>query len=361
MKKIIFIGGLNHPRTIKRITTFYNYGFDVVVYGYDRQRFQNVNSIPDKIEAHKLGTAIDGGGYIRKLFSLMASIRKICKKYNDEEVSYYSFGFISSLLLYFLTSKPYIYEISDIIYANFNNKYIRSILRYIDRKVIRGSHLTLMTSKGFEEWLFPKNPPQNIIIQPNKMNSYFHSIERKAKHISDNINFAFIGWLRYPNTIFRFAKIIGESYPKHSFHFYGDSDYRDQAAALANQYNNIYFHGKFKNPEDLEKIYNSIDVVIACYDTSTINERIAEPNKLYEAMFFCKPIVVSPNIFLAKQVEHYGCGLTLDASSDENITSFLDCLEVNKLNKIVKTCLSVDKEELIDNPNILVQRVTKEE
>ena len=115
----------------------------------------------------------------------------------------------------------------------------------------------------------------------------------------------------------------------------------------------MHFSGHFKNPEDLESIYNNIDVVVSCYDISTINERIAEPNKLYESMFFCKPIVVSPGIFLAKQVETFNCGFTLDASSDSKICNFLDNLNIDNLNKISNHVFRMDKESLIDNPQAL--------
>ena len=49
---------------------------------------------------------------------------------------------------------------------------------------------------------------------------------------------------------------------------------------------NVKLHGKFKNPSDLSVIYNKIDLNVICYDTTSINVRIAEPNKLYESIFF---------------------------------------------------------------------------
>ena len=107
----------------------------------------------------------------------------------------------------------------------------------------------------------------------------------------------------------------------------------------------------------MENIYKQVDVVISCYDTSTINERIAEPNKLYEAMFFCKPIVVSPGTFLANQVTNYECGYTLDASCDSTIYKFLDNINIEELNEICAKLFRMGKDQLIDNPSPLLSFV----
>ena len=78
-----------------------------------------------------------------------------------------------------------------------------------------------------------------------------------------------------------------------------------------------------KNPEDLNSIYSNVDIVVACYEAENLNERIAEPNKLYEAMFFCKPIIVSKDTFLANQVNENKFGWVVDAYNDAEIIEFV--------------------------------------
>lgn len=357
MKKIVFIGAQNQPRMIKRILSFYEKSYKMEVYGFDRDRFHGENKLPSDITIHRFEKTEDGGKYIRKLFLYVKQVYNVYKKHKKENVVFYSFSILPSFFLYLFGCHNYIYEISDIIYANFKNPFIRSIIRKIDQKLIKRSAATVMTSEGFISYLFKDNEPDNIIVLPNKVSSFFSGIAREMVPISGTVRFAFIGWLRYPNTIFRFAEIIGKHYPNYSFKFFGDSNYRDQAAELANKYGNITFSGSFRNPEDLKNIYEQVDVVISCYDTSTINERIAEPNKLYEAMFFCKPIVVSPGTFLANQVARYKCGYTLDASCDSNIYSFLDSVNIEELNNIGSMLYRMKKEQLIDNPSPLLDFV----
>ena len=57
---------------------------------------------------------------------------------------------------------------------------------------------------------------------------------------------------------------------------------------IVKRYPNIFLHGSFSNPQDLAKVYESFDVCVTCYGTSSGNVKIAEPNKLYESIYFCK-------------------------------------------------------------------------
>lgn len=351
-KKIIFItGNLTQPRVIKRIKAFKEQGFDICVYGFDRGTFQNVNVLSSDIPVECLGHLENSQQYFKSLLLNRKKILPIFRKYRNQDVWYYTFGFIPALITLLYSSKPFTYEISDLIYGYLKNGLLREGFRIIDKFIIRRSYLTVLTSQGFYNYLFPKLNRKNVLVQPNKLESSFMDYRRVCSPIStDRIRFAFIGFLRYPNTVFRFASIIGERYPQHSFSFYGDSNYRDDVSMLAKKYNNVFFYGKFRNPEDLPDIYEKVDIVVACYDTSTFNEKVAEPNKLYEALFFGKPIIVSEGTFLSHRVSEMFCGYEIDASNDKNIVAFLNNLQVEDVNEKIRNIEKMDKSVMVDNP-----------
>ena len=97
--------------------------------------------------------------------------------------------------------------------------------------------------------------------------------------------------------------------------------------------------------------------MIACYDTSTINERIAEPNKLYEALFFCKPIIVSKHTYLAEKVELLQCGYAIDPFNDEAIVTFIKQISKEKLKAISQHISRIDSKLLIDDPKQLYHAI----
>lgn len=351
MKIIFFLASLSQPRCIKRIKALYDLGFDVEVYGYTRG-FYDVNVFPHEIKVVNLGALQSGKGYCLKLINNFINLRRTIKENEKEHTLYYAFGYDLALICAIFSSKKFIYESSDLIYTYFN-RFILNICKYIDKFIIKRSYYTIFTSEGFADYLFKNNRPKNIIIQPNRVSSYFSQLDRKtlvSKTVQkEGLVFSYVGAFRYPETVFRFAKIIGEKYPQHKFYFYGDSQLTPLAKELANKYRNVKYWGKFKSPEDLENIYSTIDIVIACYDSRTINEQIAEPNKLYEAICFCKPIVVTENTFLAKQVEKMQVGFSINPYSDDAICDFVNNLTFDSIREISLRESRFNKDIYIDS------------
>lgn len=358
--KIIFItGNLHQPRVIKRILSFYDRGSEVKVYGFDRRTFQHANKLPNDIAIENLGYIENGKNYFRSFILNYKSFTPIIKQHKkDSSVLFYVFGFIPAMIFFLHCKHRYIYEISDLIYGYFKYSIIQNLFKWIDLNIIKYSKLTVLTSQGFYDYFYNHRAENNVIVQPNKLSEFFKESVRVPEYItSDSLRFSFIGFLRYPNTIFNFAKVIGEQYPKYSFHFYGDSNMKDEASLIAEQYENVFFHGKFKNPEDLPSIYRNIDIVVACYDTATFNERVAEPNKLYESLFFNKPIIVSENTFLAKQVQAFKCGYIMDASTLDNIDLFLKKINIKDINHKISHISTIKTECLIDNPENIIDKL----
>ena len=356
-RKIVFlVASLSQPRCIKRILSFANAGYECDVYGYERNKY-DCNSLPSNIKVTVLGELKDGTDYFNKLKTIRNDIKIIQKQYKNDLPIYYSFSLIFTLFL-FIKHQTYIYEISDILYGYPRFSKVLGLLKFIDKRIIRKSLVTVMTSDGFRDF-FNLNL-KNIVIQPNKLNSSLVNVGRLPLHLQDNekIVFAFVGAVRY-ETIMRFAKVIGVHFPQHEFHFYGEASgiTKQWCISLSTTYSNIKYFGAYKNPEDLVKIYNKITIVVACYVPSSLNERLAEPNKLYESMFFCKPIIVSDGIFLSKQVEKYGCGFCIDSTTDKSIIDFVNSLSVDRINNISENEIKISAFELIDNPKDIINKV----
>lgn len=115
------------------------------------------------------------------------------------------------------------------------------------------------------------------------------------------------------------------------------------------KYNNVFYHGRFKNPNDLPKIYENIDILLCTYDYRIDNVRYAEPNKLYEAIYFRKPIIVSSNTFLSNKVSELNIGYHIDSLDKNSIVSFFNNLTSGSLRTKVNACSAIPREECIMN------------
>ena len=350
---VFFVMSLSQPRCIKRVTAFKDAGYRCIVYGY-RRGLYDVNDFPDGIEVNVLGE-VKNRDYRNNYKQVKADVEKVYRLHGRNAL-YYAFGFMPSLF-FAIKRLRFIYECSDVFYAYPRFDKVRWLFKRLDKWLIGKSKVTVMTSGGFAEY-FGVTDSEKVVVLPNRVSSRLKSLERKSHSVSSCLSFGFVGSIRYQN-VFRFAEVIGKEFPQHSFHFYGGGDRQtiERVEALAIEYPNVHYHGKFKSPEDLNRIYENLNLVVACYDNASVNEQIAEPNKLYESLFFCKPIIVSPKTYLSKRVLGLGCGFVLDANEQNSVHDFISNLSTDEVNRLSENELSTPLSEIVDSPKELLEKV----
>lgn len=362
MSKIVFIvQQLSQPRCIKRIEHFRNMGYTCKVYGFNNGLYEdNLKNLDFKIEEE--WRINKGLSKLKKIILYRKYIKEVTKQIDGNDILY-TFGFEIGSIVSFMWKHKYIYEEADVSASRIKNKLLRESLLKIDRRIIKKSILTIFTSEGFPNYIFDSNNPydhKTIFIHNKLHESFYFSLRPKStKFDVSSIKFGFVGLIRYPNTIVRFAEVIAKHFPSHEFHFFGEAENNVLDNFDWSSYSNIKFHGKFKNPEDLASIYSKIDINVVCYDPSSINVRIAEPNKLYESIYFNTPIVVSQDTFLCNRVKNLEVGFCINALSDSSIITFVNSIEEEKLKSIQEKCSSISENDLINNPDIDMQKIKK--
>lgn len=350
---VFIVPSLSQPRCIKRVASICDAGYNCVVYGYHRGIY-DINTFPEYVSVHKLGEMVNGK--VIENFRMMRKDVKHIIAENGKDCIYYCFGMLSAVM-FARKGVKYIYEISDVPYAYPRYDKFNFVLKALDRRIIGHSLLTVMTSGGFKKYLNVDG--DKIVVQPNRVNALLKGVKRTPLcHKEERFRFAFIGAIRY-NTVLRFAKVIGKEFPQHEFHFYGGAKVEtlEKVNELVKTYGNIEYHGLFKSPADLASIYKNVDIVIACYDIASQNERIAEPNKLYESLCFCKPIIVSGGTYLADRVKSLQCGFVLDEQSEQAISSFIKQIDPSVVNEISRREALLQEGEYIDDVTVLTSKI----
>lgn len=324
MKLIFLLASAYDPHSLKKVEACKAKGYDVVAYGFCRDVDVANNKYP---QIRLLGT-VQNRHYLKRIKTVYSNINQVIDYYGNDAI-YYATTFDIALICY-LRKVKYIYGISDIVHSSFP-KLIRNTFILIDRHITRGSCATMLTSPAFSKYLkFDDRELKKCRYLLNKLNASF-SLKKRPCIMKPSLPFTigFVGYIRYPNTILKLSEIIGSKYPNYRFEYYGvgEASIMDIVKRQCQSYPNVIYKGPFKNPDDLDEIYSHIDIVACNYDTRTINERLAEPNKLYEALFYNRPIIVTTETYLAERVKQIGCGIITDNSIDDimyqlsNITS----------------------------------------
>lgn len=221
-----------------------------------------------------------------------------------------------------------VYDIHDL-YESFleNNKILQKIIRNIDIMYCKkADHLIIVNDefknkkqiKGKRTTTIMNTPEETKIeIRPIK-SDYFY-----AGNLTQARNMEFI---------FEANKKL-----KHKIIIAGEGPLlRQYKQKYENEYN--LFLGKIST-EEVELKTSETKIIIAPYDPKYPNNKLATPNKLFEAMKYGKPVLVSKNTVMAKIVEKEKCGETFTYGSKKE---FIE--KTNKINENYKQYSKKSKE-----------------
>lgn len=343
--KIVFILSSFHVRCIKRIKEFIENGYEVDVYGFNR------DAITLDINAKVIGVIPPGSSHVKRIPTIIKGIKSVLSSIKDDDSVIYIFGLDLAMWLLLLNKRhPYIFEESDLYHTYVGNKSVRNLLERIDKKVIKKSLLTVFTSEGFARYHFGDNIPDNVFFITNRLAATVLDCKPVVKRKIDinHLSIGFVGAIRF-KAVMHFADYFINHYPQHEFHFYGvvTDEAKEQFDKLIDK-PNCHYHGKFSTPMDLPEIYSNIDLVLSTYDSEFINVRCAEPNKFYESLYFDTPIIVSKGTFLGEKVQRYNSGYVIDASDDTSIESFVSGLITEDIEEKILSIKKVPKKDSVN-------------
>jgi glycosyltransferase involved in cell wall biosynthesis len=353
-KRMVVISQLiTQPRIHRRLKSLRDAGFELQVYATDRNRFQ-VNAFPEGIPLKRLGVFDDN--YIKRIPKILSIIKEVRRYEKNKRIDgIYMFGFDSAIIGNSLGRKnaKKMYEISDLRFTKDQKSLISQAFCFIEDQFLKNTDLVILTSPWFlDEYRSRIKNIENISsIYENKLPQNFHI--DNARNISERedgiIKIGFVGFIRYLNVIEPFMQEIAKREAKFEFHLYGDGDKQDinTVKDYAKKYGNIIFHGPYKNPDELEQIYQSIDLTCSIYDSNHFNVKVLSPNKLFESIYFCSPIIVADNTRLGERVLDWNVGFSVDVQSRQAVGEFLDTLSWKEIKEKRSGCLKYNPEDLV--------------
>ncbi len=342
---IVLAQSLEQPRVIKRVIEKSILFDRLDLYGFSRaiHEVNNFEKLKEykNIRLYNVGT-LTNSKYFGRVNCYLNLIKMIYLHYGFSKKNIYVFGLDTRIISVLLINSKIDYEISDIMWL-YKKPLHKKILSIIDTFLSSYSNKVIFTSKGFYETYYKQYvKPSNAIIVENKFKTY-GKVAPVIDLKKDLIRIAYIGAFRYHGIIKNLISAVSKN-PNLVLNFYGDGfstmvkEMKQQAAII----NNINFHGPFKNPDHLERIYQENNVNFVVYDNTLENEKVAMPNKFYESGYFNIPILAANKTYVGQRVIENKMGWTIGISEEE-ISAFFSSLKIEEIIQCHEHIKKLDK------------------
>lgn len=336
----------SQPRLIKRVKSMVDKGYDVTV-AYQIRDYFKKNHLPDDCKKVPL-VYIESGKYYRRPFKLLKSFMMLYSLKEKWDIIY-TFSFDLLFISSFLSAKNRYYEIGDL-------RIVDSVVYdVINRRLLKKQDKIFVTSIKFAEFLHEKYEvsKEKVKVVENKLHPEFFAGNRKNKSpiTHRRIRVGIIGLLRYRQVLdFLFA--IKGSDNRLEVHIYGSGVFLEKVQSFVDG-KNVFYHGEFSYPVDLDNIYQNVDISFVMYNSEDLNVRLALPNKLYESIYYKTPLIVSSSTYLAEKVKSYGVGLEWDIRDMQNLPAAIENVFKNSMyEKYVENCDRVNMADIFSTSDL---------
>lgn len=335
---------IGHPRDSKRISMISELNYKIEAVAFERDYHKGRLPECDVIFLGK----ISHGKYLNRIFKMILALPKIRKAVKKNDLIYASGLDMAamSLIARIGLKKPLIVEIGDIREIQVQKGLKGSIVRWFDKKIVNSSSLIVVTSPPFlniyyRQWI--GTTTKGLIIE-NKLEGNFLGNEYIDKIDNDNLNFetkpfriGYFGLLRDEWSL-KVLKAWALSNPDKIEIVLAGLPMEHNIETIENmiKINNIKYMGQYKSPQDLPKIYGSVDMVWACYPAihpDDWNLKWARPNRFYESCFFQKPTFTRSGCQDAIDVIKFDIGKIIEGNEIEEVVSVLNTIKINDLLK----------------------------
>ncbi|MDD4082443.1 MAG: hypothetical protein PHD05_03570 [Sphaerochaetaceae bacterium] len=245
-------------------------------------------------------------------------------------------------ILFFKKGK-YVMDIRD-----YTNEY-SYFYKLIEKILMNRSGLITISSAGFKKWL-PLTKTKMSLIHNMKYNyeSHINSDYVINKDHKEAIVIAYIGLVDYFSTNVKLIDALKNN-TNYKLQYSGivSSNCKIIEYVKTEKIDNVIFTGPFNN-EDKPQIHKKVDMINALYGNDNLIVTTALPNKLYDAIIYRKPIIVSKGTYLGEVVEKFKIGIAIDVEYDDikqKIQDFWYNFEVEEFYKNCDELLMMFNEE----------------
>ena len=334
---------LGHPRDSKRITMLQQAGFVVEVVAFERD--YHTGRLPT-CPIERLGK-ITNKHYFRRILKIIIAIPTIRRAIQRNQIIYASgqdmaaTALIAGLGLH----KHVVLEVGDITDLQLSKGIKGFIMRSIEKRLVNLYRLLVVTSPDFlnvyyRKWLKVKTPALIIEnkLEPSSIDNTIaqnFSSQLSGKPLIDRpLRIGYFGLLRDKWSWEVLEKLASLGPHKFEIILAGLPINPIDIPQRIKKYINMKYLGNYRSPQGLPSLYNSVDMIWACYPYIKPNDwnlRWAIPNRFFESCAFRKPTFARAGCHFALDVEHYKIGMIIKNHEVKKVVDTICKIQIDDL------------------------------
>lgn len=328
IKILCILPTLTDTRIARRIDMLNRGGFAVEAVAFERRQrsgrrpdcpIQRLGPIPPRRYAARIG----------KLLAAVPTVRRAIRR-NDVVYAFNSdLAFLAAISGSGL-NRPLVLEVADIKEVQVASDWSGRAVRVLEKLAVDRCSLLVLTTSGYlpyyRHWLGAKTP--SMVIENKLAPEFVKSIPRidppDSAALDRPLRIGWFGRLRDEWTMRVLEELTRLGPHQYTAVLAGTpSPFLAGFSARVDNSPNIEYRGGYSYPEDLPALYNSVDLVMACYPPE-IPHGWSQSSRYYEACLFRKPLIVRAGCADADGVRKHTIGLVLDAVAVEEATAAID-------------------------------------
>jgi succinoglycan biosynthesis protein ExoL len=226
---------------------------------------------------------------------------------------------------------PLIYELLDIHTVMFRDDPLANLLRAIEGRLLRASDAVIISSPAFE---------RDYLARYHRRHPGVLHVENKV--LSDSIivppvrsadgppwRIGWFGGIRCKQSLDSLSRLVRAHPGLFEVHIRGrfTNPHMGDVHGIIRDSPGIYYHGAYKSPEDLPKIYGEVHFAWAVdFCQEGANSDWLLPNRLYEGGLHGAVPIALRGVETGRWLERRGVGLLIDASLEESVFELLSTM-----------------------------------
>lgn len=325
---------VGHPRDSKRIDMLLAAGLSVRAAAFSRSH--PVSRAP-RCPVEDLGH-VEDGMYLKRIISALGALFKVIKCARRSDIIYASgqdmalIGLAASLV----ARIPVVMEVGDLRGIQFDRGVKGFAVRLLDRYIATHVKFLVVTSELFVSEYYRPLVGRDIsyIVLENKLDFEFVDAVESVRDCrpnhadisSETITIGYFGVLRFQWPLDALCEILRNGQNRYRLVLAGYQSGNIDLEPLLAMTDQVEYIPSYKSPDDLPKLYNSVDITWCAYPVSGdghSGKDWVRANRFYEACLFKKPLVVLSGTGDSESVRSLEIGLVLKS---QNIAEVAEAL-----------------------------------